>query len=130
MVTDQALSVMAGPFVWGRSDCCTCACDVFASLHGIDPMAPLRGQYRSMIAAYRLIRSYGGWVPMFAELARVSGLQAADGHAVGRLGLAWLGHDYALAIAIEDGLWAGKVDGGMAAIGSEAIAAVVMSCRN
>lgn len=113
--------MMAGPFVWGRSDCCTSACDIYARLHGIDPMAPLRGRYSTARGAYRLIKAYGGWLPMFRELAAQADLTLTFDWGVGRLGLARVGEDFALVIGIEDGLWAGKVDGGMQAV-SEAVA--------
>ena len=74
MVMDLVMDAMDGPFVWGRSDCCTCACDVFKALHGIDPMASMRGRYTTKTEAYRLIKSQGGWVEMFKTLAAESGL--------------------------------------------------------
>ncbi|WP_397544909.1 DUF6950 family protein [Roseicitreum antarcticum] len=50
---DAVLTHMRGPFVWGASDCCTSASDVFQALHGVDPMAPLRGQYTTEAGAWR-----------------------------------------------------------------------------
>lgn len=125
MVTDLALRMMAGPFVWGHADCCTSACDVFAKLHGIDPMAPLRGRYSTARGAYRLITRAGGWFPLFRDLAQTADLTLTHSWGVGRLALARVGTDFALVIGINDGLWAGKVDGGV-----QAVTDVVMICRN
>jgi hypothetical protein len=105
--TALAIDLMDGPFIWGRADCCTAACDVFRALHGVDPMAPLRGQYISELSARRLIRHWGGWHAMTADLAARAGLVAVPG-AEGDLGLAKIGRDLALVIGIERGLWAGK----------------------
>lgn len=119
MVTDLAFEVMDGPFVWGRSDCCTAACDVFAGLHGVDPMAPLRGRYASRFSALRLIRDWGGWLTMADRLAALAGLVAVDEFTpakAGDLGLARVGGDLALVIGIENGLWAGKGEHGVVAV--------------
>lgn len=101
------------PFEWGHSDCCTRACDVFRALHGVDPMAPLRGRYDGPVGAARLIRSYGGWQAMCATLAARAGLidgVAASGAA---LGLVQNGpRDFALGIAVAGG-WALPVDCGV-----------------
>jgi len=118
------LDVMAGPWVWGVSDCCSAACDVFARLHGIDPMAPLRGRFASRAEALRLIRSAGGWRPMCADLAARAGLRAGIGGA-GELGLVRGGGRLSLAVGVGHGMWAGRVDGGFATT-----AGVIWSCRS
>ena len=129
MVTaDDALAavvdLMGGPIVWGASDCCTAACDVFARLHGVDPMAPLRGLYTTEAGAIRLIRSRGGWVRMCRGLAVAAGLRAGDG-APGELGLLCNGGRFTLAVSVGAGLWAGRVEGGFATT-----AGMVESWRN
>lgn len=125
-ITDIAMDRMDGSFVWGQSDCCTCVCDIFAALHGVDPMTPLRGRYNSQFGAYRQIKMWGGWVRMFTELAKRSGLTlAGDRHGAGWLGLADLGDDCAMVIGIEDGLWAGKIEGGM-----QTTKRVIISCHS
>ena len=48
--------VMSRPFEWGRCDCCTAACDVFAALWGFDPMAPVRGYHGAREAAQLMAR--------------------------------------------------------------------------
>jgi hypothetical protein len=105
--------VFCRPFVWGVSDCCTAACDVFARLHGIDPMAPLRGRYASRAEAMALIRARGGWRAMADALAREAGL-TRSGWAVGALGLAAGREGAALVVGLPCGSWAGKIDGGYA----------------
>lgn len=101
------------PFEWGRSDCCTRACDVYRALHGVDPMAPLRGRYDGPVSAARLIRSYGGWQAMCATLAGRAGLVQAGSEEPGAaLGLVPNGKDFALSIAVPGG-WAVPVDCGV-----------------
>lgn len=77
-MTGLVWDVMLQPFGWGRADCCTAACDVFAAIHGIDPMAPLRGQYVTRREALVEIRRRGGFEAMAVDLARDAGLQACD----------------------------------------------------
>ena len=115
MVIDVALRLLDGPFVWGRADCCTGACDVFAALHGVDAMAPLRGRYSTALGAHRLIRTWGGWVAMADRLAALAGLIPVAG-GEGDIGLARVGADMALVIGIERGLWAGKGAPGVVAV--------------
>lgn len=124
MVAEAVDAVMHGPWVWGSADCCTAACDVFRRLHGIDPMAPLRGCYATEAEAMALIRSYGGWRPMFAELRDLAGLRPGVG-AAGEIGLVLCGWRPSLAIGIGGGMWAGRIDGGYATTSE-----MVMSCRN
>lgn len=123
MVAEAVDAVMHGPWVWGSADCCTAACDVFRRLHGIDPMAPLRGCYATEAEAVALIRSYGGWRRMFAELRDLAGLRPGVG-AAGEIGLVREGQ-YSLAIGIGGGMWAGRIDGGYSTTSK-----VVLSCRN
>src|SRR5690606_23486075 len=52
-VMAEAERVMLRPFEWGPCDCCSAACNVFASLWGVDPMAPVRG-YSGPLGAARL----------------------------------------------------------------------------
>ena len=96
--------IYRGPVVWGVSDCCTRACDVFAALHGVDPMAPLRGQYGSQAEALALIRARGGWRRMCNDLADVAGLVRGRGD-VGALALVRWSGSIALAVGVRGG-WA------------------------
>lgn len=114
-VEAAVVEVMAGPWVWGASDCCTAACDVFAALYGIDPMAPLRGRYASARGAALMIAGYGGWRAMCEALARDAGLRAGTGGA-GELGLVRHAGRWSLAIGWGAGLWAGRTDGGFATV--------------
>jgi hypothetical protein len=107
------LQVMTGPIVWGRSDCCAAACDVFALLHGVDPMAPLRGVYTSEAQALRLIRARGGWVQMCEGLARAALLVPGTG-AAGELGLLCLDGRFTLAVGVGGGMFAVRIEGGFA----------------
>jgi len=106
--------IYAGPIVWGVSDCCTRACDVFAALHGVDPMAPLRGRYSSAAEALHMIRSRGGWLRMCNDLADAAGLVRGRGD-VGALALVrWEGR-CALAVGVPGG-WAAPCEGGSAIV--------------
>lgn len=116
--------VMDGPVVWGASDCCASVCDVFEVLHGVDPMASLRGRYQSEAEAGALIRAAGGWRCLVRDLARQSGLVPGDGRP-GEIGLLRVARQYSLAIGLGRGMWAGRIAGGYAVVP----AAEVMSCR-
>ena len=110
--------IMSAHWSWGTADCCTGACDVYAALHGIDPMAPVRGQYEGAMGAYRLIRSWGGFPAMAEALARIAGLQPGQGQP-GEIGLSAAGaadgpENRALLICIQPGAWAGKTPDGFA----------------
>jgi len=112
MVMDIVARVYLAPFEWGVSDCCTRACDVFAELHGVDPMAPLRGKYSDRRGALRLVRAAGGWRPMCSNLAARAGL--VPGVAVpGSLGLVAQPGRSVLAVRVPEG-WALPLDGGLA----------------
>lgn len=99
-------------FEWGPCDCTSAACDVFAALHGIDPLAPWRGAYADERAALRIVAGLGGASAALAEMARRAGL--APGEAVGAIGRA----GKSLVICAQPGLWVGKSQSGMAVIRS------------
>lgn len=98
--------VMSRPFAWGPCDCTSAACDVFAALWGIDPLAPWRSAYSSPLAAARRIRALGGPLAAAEEMARRAGLVL--GEAPGSVGLA----GRSLVICISPGHWAGKTPSG------------------
>jgi hypothetical protein len=107
-----ALAEMTGPVVWGASDCCCAASAAFARLHGIDPMADLRGRYADEAGAEALIRVRGGLVRAAARQARATGLRRGRGEA-GDLGVVRQGERAALALAVGGGWWAVRIEGGM-----------------
>lgn len=110
-VTAIALDVMAEPFEWGKSDCCTGACDVFLRLHGVDPMHDLRGRYASRQGALRIIASFGGFVPMVKAFALKLGLR--EGVAVpGAIGVT----NESLLICAAPCAWIGKTEHGMTTV--------------
>lgn len=120
MVMALVDGIYAGPLVWGVSDCCTRACDVFAALHGVDPMAPLRGRYAGPVEALRVIASRGGWLRMVDDLCIAAGLQrGATGP--GALGLVRRGGWHALAIGVPGG-WCAPAAGGGSVILPDAVA--------
>lgn len=69
---------MSRPFVWGRCDCATAACDVYAALHGIDPLRAFRGAYRSRAEAEAFAAGHGGMAALFARLMTASGAVQRD----------------------------------------------------
>lgn len=104
--------VMSRPFERGAADCCTSACDVFAALWGLDPMAAIRSQYTGLKGAAALIRANGGLPGMAESIAAQSGF--TEGHAVGGLALS---HDaQTLLVCIQPGQWAGKTQTGYAIV--------------
>jgi len=78
---DTIIAVMARRWEWGAADCCTAACDVFARLHGVDPMAPLRGLYGTKAEAEAMIAREGGLDALAVRLAALSGLRLSEGRA-------------------------------------------------
>ena len=123
---DAVFEAFDGPFVWGRSDCCTAACDAFAALHGVDPMASLRGRYSTRIGAALIIHRAGGFIALAEGLAARAGLVPSDGGA-GDIGVALVGEEHALVIGLGGGMWAGKVDGGFQTVRG---AGRAWSCRS
>jgi len=115
MVMAHVLEVYDAPFEWGAADCCTSACDVFARMHGVDPMAPLRGQYATRDEAWALIRRWGGWRRMFVSLTALAGLSDGSG-AEGELGLVKTEAGFTLATGVGGDWWAVKMDNGFKTI--------------
>lgn len=104
--------IMSARWRWGVADCCTAACDVFQALHGIDPMAEVRGRYDDAVSAARLIREWGGFRPMADAFARAASLTVSDGQP-GDIGISAPGNaggpdGRAMLICIRPGAWAGK----------------------
>lgn len=116
---EAAEAAMCRPWKWGKADCCTGACDAFLALHGIDPMAPLRGRYASEAEAEALIDARGGWAVMTQGLADAAGLAPAsvtscDAGLIGRA--RWRepkGWRRGLVLSVGGGAWAGKSLTGM-----------------
>lgn len=101
-------AAMSRPFAWGGCDCVSAACDVFARLWGVDPLAPWRG-YHGRAEALRIIRGTGGFDALAEAMAHSAAL--ATGHAPGGLALS-LGRQRSMLICIHPGLWAGKTRDG------------------
>ena len=124
---DAWLAVVAayvGPVRPGLADCCSAPCDAFRALHGVDPMAPLRGTYDDWPEARARVRQMGGWRRMFATLARRAGLVAGQG-APGEIGLIALpGHRH-LGLCVGGDWWAIRVDGGVQTVPGALIRAAV-----
>lgn len=57
-------AVKAQPFAWVENDCCSFAANGVQAIKGEDPMAPLRGKYRTEAGAARLIARAGGLQPL------------------------------------------------------------------
>jgi hypothetical protein len=120
-----ALAGMDGPVIWGRTDCCAAACDLYHDLRGIDPLAPLRGRYATALEAARLIRAGGGFLALARRLAREAGLVRVLPRA-GALGLTEAGvaagpEGRALAICLGPGAWAAKGEDGATILSDAAI---------
>lgn len=110
-------AVMSRRWEWGVSDCCAAACDVFAALHGVDPMARLRGAYASRAEAEAMIESAGGLHALAEGLAAEARLTRVDEPRPGDIGVG--GREVAvgrcLMIRLDRG-WAAKTPGGFAVV--------------
>jgi len=53
-------AAQAQPFQWGRHDCVTFAADVCVAMTGADPLAGLRGKWRTERGAAKLLGERGG----------------------------------------------------------------------
>ena len=116
MITGDLLARhFGGEFRWGRKDCCTAACDAFAELWGIDPMASLRGRYRTRREALALIAEHGGMGTLASELARDARLmsRAPANARAGDVALMVVDGRAALGIAVGDGFFAAKGPSGL-----------------
>lgn len=115
-VMDTVDRIMSPRLRWGTLDCTMAAATVFSLLHGIDPLAELRGRYASPSAAARLIKKEGGMLAFGARLASRCGLRDGIG-LTGEIGVSPLGFcagpwERAALICIKSGAWAAKtVDG-------------------
>lgn len=118
-VRAAALDIMtARRWVWGVSDCSAAACDVFARLHGVDPLAPVRGSYASEAEA-RAVQG-DDWPEVCAGLAARAGLVEGP-EASGSIGLIRHAAGLALAVCIRPGLWAAKSMRGLAVVRARAV---------
>jgi len=99
---------MSGPWVWGVSDCCASACNVFGRLWGIDPMSDYRGAYDSVRDAMRLFAGFGGFRQLIETAASAAGLSQSDARP-GAIGVTHTGvYGGTLLICIDSGCWAGR----------------------
>ena len=112
---------LRGPISWSNNDCCAGACNIFRDIHGVDPMKPLRGRYKTMGQIRRILWSFGGWVPMTTWLAATSGLvEVLDGGRVGDIALSregvgdMPGEGRMLLISAGGAGWIGKTSHGYA----------------
>lgn len=113
--------IMGGAFVWGVSDCCAAPCAVFDDLHGVDPMAHLRGVYAGQASARRLIREAGGMQAFADSLARAALLLRSPG-VCGDIGLVRNGRGHSAAICVQPGAWAAKSEMGFVMVSTAEVA--------
>lgn len=112
---------MSQRWVWGQSDCCVSARNVFHDLHGIDFMDGVE-EYDSALGARRIINRYGDFPSMVEELAYEAGLRDGLGYG-GEVGISHHGatdgiDGHALLICVAPGYWAGKTEYGYAVLPS------------
>jgi hypothetical protein len=112
--------IMVRGWDWARHwHCLGDASDVFALLHGVDPMASLRPRWRTMAGALRVVARAGGVDALVAPAFRAAGL--LPGPAVsGAIGIGGVDSPAfggrAVMICIAPGFWAGKTEAGFAVI--------------
>lgn len=116
-VRAAALEAMTARWVWGESDCAASACAAFARLFGVDPLAPLRGLYRT--AGEAAAAQGPDWPAVCAAMAEAAGLVEGP-EQTGALGLIPHPNGASVAICIRPGLWAAKTLGGLAEVRVEA----------
>lgn len=73
-------------FAWGRWDCCLFAAAGIQALTGADLARGLRGRYRSLPGALRLLARHGGVAGLAKTLAARYGIPAWDSPAQARRG--------------------------------------------
>lgn len=111
-----AMQAMDRRWMWGEADCCASVCAAYARLHGIDPMAALRGSYSDAAGAAGIVARAGGWDALCEEWLARAGMvevppQAAPPGSIGLLAPQPNG-TRALAFGLGSG-WAGKGARGM-----------------
>ena len=116
LILGHVLEVMDRPWKWGEADCCTAACDVFHRLTGIDPMANLRGRYRTAIGARRMIRNFGGMAALASTQATRYGLHELAAPVPGAIGVVDTDAGDVLAVCISPGVWAAKTTHGFTSV--------------
>ena len=100
--------VMLRPWAWGRADCCAAACEAFARVAGFDPMADLRGRYRTRDEAQALIAELGGMEGLAAHRASRAGLVEVQAAVPGALGVGFTGKADSLLFWPAPGQWVTK----------------------
>ena len=60
------------PFAWSTNDCCIFAADWIRLCTGQDFAQAMRGQYRSGLGAFRVLRQYGGILGLVREHAKLT----------------------------------------------------------
>lgn len=120
-VLDIVARVMARPWAWGQADCWCAACDVFAAVHGFDPMAAHRGRYAGRAGAARIVREAGGMVALaagtFEAAGLVRGLRSRAALALTEAGMAQGMGRRALCVHVGEGVFAGKTAEGFGLTG-------------
>ncbi len=71
------------PWIWGGADCCTFAADWVANSGRPDPMAFIRGQYRTERSALLKIKRGGGLVELWSRGATDAGLRETNDPVLG-----------------------------------------------
>lgn len=112
---DAVAEVMAGPVVWGASDCSASACRIYWALWGVDIQAGWR-DYACPVTAKRMLLRRGVTLASALEAgATAAGLVRCAEHA-GAFGAVrtdspWFGN-CAAAICIRPGEWAARTENG------------------
>lgn len=82
MASDLHQFLQAGidlPFAWGESDCALWVCDWIKQRRGVDPVAGLRGRYRTRLGCARLLARHGGLLDGASALFVKAGLHTVNG---------------------------------------------------
>lgn len=102
------------PFQPGRWDCLMTLANWVDVATGRDPARDLRGRYRTVMGAARIVEASGGPLALVSRLARRSGLRRVSTAEPGDVGLVWIrGHGSFGAVRGMNGRWVVKLDRGL-----------------
>jgi hypothetical protein len=121
-LADHLTTAGVQPFEYGKTDCCTFACDWVLAIRGVDPMASWRGQYTTLAQAQARMDAQGGMIDCVSDEMRAAGLVETHSAQPGDVGLVRYRDATMLAIRSSFG-WACKTERGLMIVPLECVKA-------